>query len=67
MKYNKGDAVVIDTYATGYGSYNELRGIVIKEVGNHAAQILIGGKVAIIPTMHLKKIDKTQKMIYNND
>jgi hypothetical protein len=67
MNYNKGDCVTIDTYATGYGSYNELRGIVIKEVGNHAAQILISGKVAIIPTMHLKKIDKTQKMIYNND
>ena len=56
MKFNKGEAVVIDTYATGYGSHNELRGIVIKEISSGVAQILIGGKVAMIPTCHLKKI-----------
>ena len=60
MKFNKGDCVVIDTHSTGYGSYNELRGIIIKgdfaEYGDGVAQILIGGKVAMIPICHLKKI-----------
>tara|TARA_R100000008_G_scaffold78770_1_gene59928 strand:+ start:39 stop:260 length:222 start_codon:yes stop_codon:yes gene_type:complete len=60
MKFNKGDCVAIDTYATGHGSHNELRGIIVKgEVGvgrSGVAQILIGGKVAMIPICHLKKI-----------
>ena len=67
MNYNKGDSVIIDTFATGHGANNDLRGIIIKEdESRKVAQVLIGGRVAIIPVRHLKKIDKSQKTSYNN-
>jgi len=65
MDYKKDDLVIIDGYATGYGSYKDarvedVRGIIIKSEsweGSGAAQVLIGGKVAIIPHNHIKKAE----------
>tara|TARA_R110002012_G_scaffold101514_2_gene240637 strand:+ start:1712 stop:1951 length:240 start_codon:yes stop_codon:yes gene_type:complete len=65
--YNKGDSVIIDTFATGYGSNNELRGIIIKEDKYcETAQVLIGGVVAIMPVCHLKKIAPQKNPNMNN-
>ena len=65
--FKKGEPVAIDTFATGYGSNNELRGIIIKEDKYcETAQVLIGGRVAIIPVCHLKKLARQNFQIMNN-
>lgn len=62
MSYNKGDIVIVNGYATGYGSGKELRGIII-ESGvedisyGYPAQVLIEGKVVRMPHIYIKKAE----------
>ena len=60
MSYKKGDLVIVNGYATGYGSHKDIRGIVINDKaepeGEHygVAQVLINGKVVFMPIIHIK-------------
>ena len=67
MSYKKSDLVIVN----GYNGYKDQRGIIVKgdcmPGGAGVAKVLFKGEVVFIFHRHIKKIDKTQKMIYNND
>ena len=60
--YKKGDCVKIDAYATGYGSWRNVRGIIVSyNEWLDTARVLILGAVSIIPCCHLEKIGATSE------
>jgi len=62
IQYKKGDCVKIDAYATGYGWWRNVRGIIISyDEWSDTARVLILGAVSIIPCCHLEKIGATNE------
>jgi len=60
--YEKGDFVKIDAYATGYGSWHDVHGLVVSyDDWLGVARVLILGTVSIIPGCHLEKIGATDE------
>tara|TARA_R110002124_G_scaffold10415_4_gene52000 strand:+ start:2514 stop:2729 length:216 start_codon:yes stop_codon:yes gene_type:complete len=57
--YKKGDCVKIDSYTTGYGSWRNVRGIIVSyDEWSDTARVLILGAVIIIPCCHLENIPR---------
>jgi|TARA_R110000751_G_scaffold45714_1_gene103478 hypothetical protein len=60
--FKKGDCVKIDAYATEYGSWRDVRGVIVShDEWLDTARVLIFGMVSIIPCRHLEKIGATNE------